>query len=73
MNEKTEKNQLTKIVFLGAIIGALAGAGAVYLLAQGLDEDEKLALAPADGVKLGVAAFAFLRKVTELGKRPQIR
>ncbi|MEA2008613.1 MAG: hypothetical protein U9O54_05795 [Chloroflexota bacterium] len=72
MNEKTKKNQHTKIIFLGAIFGAFAGAGAAYLLSQGLDEEEKFALAPADGVKLGVAVFAFLRKMTDLGKQPQI-
>ena len=72
MTEKKEKDQNTKIILLGAIIGALAGAGAAYLLSQGFDENEEFALAPADGVKLGVAAFSFLRKVTDLGKHPQL-
>ena len=68
MTEKKEKDQKTKMIFLGAIIGALAGAGAAYLLAQRIDEEEGLNLAPADGVKLGVATFSFLRNITDLGK-----
>ena len=68
MTEIKEKDQKTKMIFLGAIIGALAGAGAAYLLAQRIDEEEGLNLAPTDGVKLGVAAFSFLRKITDLGK-----
>lgn len=68
MKEKKEKDQKTKIILLGAIIGALAGAGAAFLLSQSIDEEEGLSLAPKDGVKLGVAAFSFLRQVTDLGR-----
>lgn len=64
---KEKKDINTKTILLGAIIGALSGAGAAYLLSQNLEEEE-FSLAPADGVKLGVAAFSFLRKVTDLGK-----
>ncbi len=67
MEKKGKKDQNIKAILLGAIIGALAGAGAAYLLNQNL-EDEGVSLAPADGVKLGVAALSFLRKVTDLGK-----
>lgn len=68
MEEKKEQNQKTKIIVSGAIIGALAGAVAAHLLAEGLEKEEKLALNSADGVKLGIAAFAFLRKVMDLKK-----
>ncbi|MBS1250429.1 MAG: hypothetical protein MAG431_02023 [Chloroflexi bacterium] len=67
MKEKKNKDPKTKIILMGTIIGALAGAGAAYLLSQNLEEEE-FSLAPTDGVKLGVAAFSFLRKMTDLGK-----
>lgn len=61
-------NQKTKIILLGALIGALAGTGAAYLLAQRMEEGEDLAITPKDGVKLGMSVFAFFKQVADLGK-----
>ncbi|MBU1660262.1 MAG: hypothetical protein KKD28_02175 [Chloroflexi bacterium] len=61
------KNRKTKILLIGAIIGALTGLGAAYLLIQQVDEEETLQISPGEGVKLGVSIFSFLRQVTQLG------
>lgn len=65
--EITKKDPTAKIILIGTFIGALAGAAAAYLLSQNL-ENEEFRIEPKDGVKLGVAAFSFLRNVTDLGK-----
>ena len=56
-----------RLLIFGALVGALTGLGAAYLLAQRLDEDENLQLTPGEGVKLGVTIFAFLRQLTQIG------
>lgn len=61
------KNRKTKILLIGAVIGALTGLGAAYLLIQQADEEENLRLSPGEGVKLGISVFSFLRQVTQLG------
>ncbi|MBU0510493.1 MAG: hypothetical protein KJ638_02180 [Chloroflexi bacterium] len=61
------KNRKTKILLIGAVIGALTGLGAAYLLIQQVDEEETLQISPGEGVKLGVSIFSFLRQVTQLG------
>jgi len=61
------KNWKTKILVIGAIIGAVTGLGAAYLLIQQADEEESLQISPGEGVKLGVSVFSFLRQVTQLG------
>jgi hypothetical protein len=63
------ENQMTKsqILLLGAVLGALTGLGAAYLLTQRVEGEEGLKISPGEGVKLGVSIFAFLRQVTQLG------
>ena len=73
MTESTEieivatNNFKQRLLILGAIIGALTGLGAAYLLSQRIDEDENLNLSPGEGVKLGISIFAFFRQITQLG------
>ena len=62
-----KQNWKTKILIVGAVIGALTGLGAAYLLVQQAEEEESLRLSPGEGVKLGVSVFSFLRQVTQLG------
>ncbi|MEA3351298.1 MAG: hypothetical protein U9Q82_11795 [Chloroflexota bacterium] len=57
----------TKTLILGAVIGALTGVGAAYLLVQRADAEKGLQITPGEGVKLGVSVFSFLRQVTQLG------
>ena len=61
------ENWKPKVVIIGAAIGALVGLGATLLLISRLDEDEKLDVSPAQGIKLGLAGLTFLRTVTQLG------
>lgn len=57
-----------KIVFLGALLGAITGAGAGFLLAKRLEEEEDLRFTTRDGLKLGGTIFALLRQVSKFGK-----
>jgi hypothetical protein len=59
-------NLKTKILVLGAIVGALTGIGAAYLLLQRAD-DEGLELTPGEGVKLGISVFTLFRQIVNLG------
>lgn len=56
-----------RLLLLGAVIGALTGLGAAYLISQRIEEGEELELTPGEGVKLGIAVFAFFRQITQLG------
>ena len=67
-NEITEvDNWKPKVVIVATAIGALIGLGTAFLLISRLEEDEKLEVSPAQGVKLGLAGLTFLRTVTQLG------
>jgi glucokinase len=59
-------NLKTKILVLVAIVGALTGIGAAYLLLQRAD-DEGLELTPGEGVKLGISVFTLFRQIVNLG------
>jgi hypothetical protein len=55
-------------ILLGAIIGAITGAGAGYLLSRRIEEGEELQLTAGDGIKLGGSIVTLLRQVSTLGK-----
>ena len=55
-------------ILLGAIIGAITGAGAGYLLSRRIEEGEELQLTAGDGIKIGGSIVALLRQVSSLGK-----
>jgi hypothetical protein len=55
-------------ILLGAILGAITGAGAGYLLSKRLEEGEKIQLTAGDGIKIGGSIIAFLRQISTLGK-----
>ena len=61
------ENWKPKVLLLGSLIGALVGLGTAYLLASRVEENEKLEVSPAQGVKMGLAALTFLRQITQLG------
>lgn len=63
-----ENTESGKFILLGAILGALTGAGAGYLLAQQVEEGEKIQLTPGDGIKIGGSIIAFFRQISTLGK-----
>jgi hypothetical protein len=55
-------------IMLGAIIGAITGASAGYLLVKRIEEGDEFQLTAGDGIKLGGTIVAFLRQVSTLGK-----
>jgi hypothetical protein len=58
----------TKTMVVGAVIGALAGLGAAYLLIQNTERrGADLKITAGDGVKLGLLLMGLLRHVAELG------
>ena len=62
-----ETNQ-SKIILLGALIGALTGAGAGYLLASRLEEEDEIHFSARDGLKLGGSLLSLMRQVSKIGK-----
>jgi hypothetical protein len=70
MNSENQENQNNYglYIILGAILGAITGAGAGYLLSKRLEEGEDFQLTAGDGIKLGGSVIAFLRQVSSLGK-----
>lgn len=58
----------SRIILIGALLGAVTGAGAGFLLAKRLEEEEDLRFTTRDGLKLGGAVFALLRQVSRFGK-----
>ncbi len=62
-------NWKTQVMVLGALLGALTGVGAAYLLVQRAErEGTTPSLSAGEGVKLGVLVFGLLRQVAQLGE-----
>jgi hypothetical protein len=56
------------VLAIGAVLGALTGLGAAYLLAQrSKKRGETPNLSAIEGIKLGVLIFGLLRQVSLLG------
>jgi len=70
MNDVQEYDQenSAKYILLGAILGALTGAGAGYMLAKRVEEGEEIHITTGDGIKLGGSLIAFLKQVSSLGQ-----
>lgn len=63
------ENWKPKLLVGGALIGALTGFLAAYLLAQRAEANgSKLNMSAGEGVKLGLLVFGLLRQVTQLGE-----
>jgi len=65
-----EENQTWKsqTIIAGAVIGALAGIGAAYLLVKRAeDRGEQPQLSAREGVSLGLMVLGLLRQVSQLG------
>ncbi|MCD4802101.1 MAG: hypothetical protein K8R16_04075 [Anaerolineales bacterium] len=69
MNEENQEEQgsFGLYIILGAILGAVTGAGAGYLLTKRIEEEEGIQLTAGDGIKIGGSIIAFLRQVSSLG------
>ena len=67
--EEIEKvnNQTSKILAIGAVVGALTGVGTAYLLTKNAEKDgEELAITTGQGLKLGLLILGTLRQVLKL-------
>jgi hypothetical protein len=60
-------NWKPKVIAIGVAIGALVGLATALLLVNRVEEDEKLEVTPAQGIKMGLAGLTFLRQITQLG------
>jgi len=66
--EQAQDNWQTKTLLAGAVLGALVGAGAAYLLIQRAErENARLNVSAGEGVRLGLLVFGLLRQVALLG------
>lgn len=70
MNDEIQEGQSSfgLFILLGAILGAITGAGAGYLLSKRIEEGEEIQLTAGDGVKIGGSVIALLRQISALGK-----
>ncbi|MBW8011417.1 MAG: hypothetical protein FVQ83_09275 [Chloroflexi bacterium] len=65
---ETNSELRTKTLAAGAIIGALTGLGAAYLLVQRADRNEsETSLTTREGLRLGVLILGMLRSIAQLG------
>jgi hypothetical protein len=60
-------NWKPKVIAIGVGLGALIGLATALLLINRVEEDEKLEVSPAQGIKMGLAGLTFLRQITQLG------
>ncbi len=69
MNDENQEGQggFGLYIILGAILGAVTGAGAGYLLTKRIEEGEEIQLTAGDGIKIGGSIIAFLRQISSLG------
>jgi gas vesicle protein len=57
-----------KILFFGALIGAVTGLVAATLITRRAESDERTtAITSGDGLKIGVLLFGLLRAIASLG------
>ena len=67
-NRDQEKQSSNFIyIILGAVLGAITGAGAGYLLNKRIEEGEEIQLTAGDGIKIGGSIITFLRQISSLG------
>jgi hypothetical protein len=65
---QVRKTSQSKIILLAALVGALVGAGAGYMLSNRLEEEEAIHLSARDGLKLGGSVLALMRQISKLGE-----
>ncbi|MEN6409572.1 MAG: hypothetical protein ABFD44_07675 [Anaerolineaceae bacterium] len=66
---ESKPNWKTKFLIIGAVVGALTGLGAAYILVQRAESSqEKPKLTAGDGVKIGMGLLGVLRMISDSGK-----
>jgi hypothetical protein len=67
--EKTNDNWKRNALIIGAVVGALVGLGAAYLMIQNAEKQgSQISVTAGDGVKLGITVMGLLRQVAALGE-----
>ena len=63
-----DTNWKARTLFVGALVGAVTGIGAAYLLVRRaeLDQDKPM-LTTGDGISLGLLVLGLLRQIARLG------
>jgi len=69
VENQDQENQSSNLLYiiLGALFGAITGAGAGYLLNKRIEEGEEIQLTAGDGIKIGGSIITFLRQISSLG------
>ena len=62
------ENWQPRLLAAGAVLGALVGLGAAYLLISANKEEGPPKISAGEGVKLGVLVLGLLRSVANLGE-----
>ncbi|MFN2174968.1 MAG: hypothetical protein ACK2U3_03350 [Anaerolineales bacterium] len=62
------ENWQPRVLAAGALIGALVGLGAAYVLISANKEEGPPKISAGEGVKLGVVILGLLRSVANLGE-----
>ncbi len=67
--DKTDDSWKRNALIIGAVIGALVGLGAAYLMIQNAErQGSQINVTAGDGVKLGITVMGLLRQVAALGE-----
>lgn len=66
MNDRGWK---TRVLLTGAVLGALTGVGAAYLLIQKAEKENRpVKVGASEGVRLGLMLLGLLRQIGQLGE-----
>ena len=70
MTDEIQESQNNSYLYilLGAVLGAITGAGAGYVLSKRIEEGEEITLTPGDGIKVGSSLVALFRQISSLGQ-----
>jgi hypothetical protein len=60
----------TRVLIIGALVGAITGVAASYIMVQQAEKQQKqMQVTPGDGVKLGLGVLTLLRLVSDISNR----
>lgn len=67
--QEVDTSWKAKTLIIGAVVGALTGLGAAYLLTRRAEQKgEPLAISSGQGLKLGMLVAGLLRSILSLGE-----